>query len=141
MAARKTHKTLENAATAHPFVLPSVSATPTVQTVLAVLSQGRVLDLCRLLGCEVRDLSGAKDRLVSKVSDHLGKRLPALLRELGRDELRAVYRRHGLDSSSRARGDLQALQLEAAGLDPRKRTGSTGRFYATDVHVMSMIRA
>lgn len=45
------------------------------------------------------------------------RRLPAILNELGRDELRAVCRRHGLDAASRARVDLQARILEAAGID------------------------
>lgn len=47
------------------------------------------------------------------------RRLPAILAELGRDELRAVCRRHGLDATSRARIDLQGALLQAAGLDPR----------------------
>ena len=85
---------------------------------LAAISGGRLLDLCRLFGCEVHDITGGKDRLVRKLADHLGNRLPTVLRELGRDELRAVCRRHGLDVSARARADLQASILQAAGLDP-----------------------
>jgi hypothetical protein len=103
-------------------MLPPELASLTLPSVLAVLSTGRLLDLCRLLGCEVRDPGSARDRLLAKLSDHLAGRLPALLRELGRDELRAVCRRHGLDPSARARADLQALVLEAAGLDPRTAT-------------------
>ena len=119
MAARRSQKTLETPPTAQPFILAQALAVPTVASVLAVISGSRVLDLCRLLGCEVREISGGKDRLATRLAGHLDGRLPALLRELGRDELRAVCRRHGLDPSARARADLQALLLEAAGLDPR----------------------
>ncbi|TKC98152.1 DISARM system SNF2-like helicase DrmD [Polyangium fumosum] len=122
MAARKPHKTPDSSAPAQTSVLAPVPTTPTVASVLAVLSAGRLLDLCRLLGCDVRELSAPKDRLLARLADHLGKRLPTLLRELGRDELRAVCRRHGLDPSARARSDLQALLLEAAGLDPKAST-------------------
>ncbi|TKC95801.1 DISARM system SNF2-like helicase DrmD [Polyangium fumosum] len=122
MAARRTLKTPENAAAAQPFGFHPVPTEPTVPSVLAVISTGRLLDLCRLLGCEVRDVAPGRDRLLAKLASHLGGRLPALLRELGRDELRAVCRRHGLDPSARARNDLQALVLEAAGLDPRAAT-------------------
>jgi len=124
MAARKPPKTPDStvtatARTAQVSVLPPASDAPTPASVLATISAGRLLDLCRLLGCEVREISGGKDRIVAKLSEHLRGRLPALLRELGRDELRLVCRRHGLDASARARADLQALVLEAAGLDPR----------------------
>ena len=92
---------------------------PTIASVLAVLSSARLLDLCRLLGCDVHDRSLAKDRLALKLAQHMEDRLPALLRELGRDELRAVCRRHGLDPAAVARTDLQERILQAAGLDPR----------------------
>jgi len=105
------------------FVAAPALAAPTVSSVISVVSAGRILDLCRLFGCEVCEITGGKDRLVAKLSGHLGGRLPAVLRELGRDELRAVCRRHGLDASARARTDLQALLLEAAGLDPRAASG------------------
>jgi hypothetical protein len=101
---------------------PGSKATPSVASVLATVSGTRLLDLCRLFGCEVRDISGGRERLVRKLSDHLSDRLLALLRELGRDELRVVCRRHGLDPSARARADLQTLVLEAAGFDPRAAT-------------------
>jgi len=119
MASGRKDKMLESTAAAPPLVLLSPPAVPTVSAVLAVLPTGRLLDLFRLLGCDVRDLSGGKDQLIAKLSDHLGGSLPRLLRELGRDELRAVCRRHALDPSARARADLQALVLTAAGLDPR----------------------
>ena len=96
---------------------PASLRVPSVGSALACLTGPRLLDLCRLLGCDVRDVQG-RERLVGKLSTHLGARLPALLRELGRDELRAVCRRHDLDASARARVDLQAEILEAAGIDP-----------------------
>lgn len=104
---------------ARPSLTPPASGPPTVATVLACISGPRLLDLCRLFGCDVHELSGARDRLVPKLAEHLRDRLPRLLRELGRDELRAVCRRHGLDASARARSELSALVLEAAGLDPK----------------------
>src|SRR5438128_1399730 len=94
---------------------------PNTSSVLSALSAERLLDLCRLFGCDVHDglaPAGRKDRLVHKLSSALGQRLPAILRELGRDELRAVCRRHALDATLRPRADLQAVILRAAGLDP-----------------------
>src|SRR5688572_22626590 len=91
--------------------IPGERSVPSVDSVLAVLSGPRLLDLCRLLGCEVRDISGGRERLVRKLAYHMRDRLLAVLRELGRDELRLVCRRHGLDPSARARSDLQASIL------------------------------
>ena len=72
-----------------------------------------------MFGCEIRDSATTRDRLVRKLSDDLRGKLPAVLRKLGRDELRAACRRHTLPDPSRARADLQALLLQAAGLDPQ----------------------
>lgn len=99
---------------------PTQGEAPTSSSVLSVLSAERLLDLCRLFGCDVHDgPAGKKERLVHKLSGVLAQKLPAILTELGRDELRAVCRRHGLDATPRARADLQAAILRAAGLDPR----------------------
>ncbi|MCU0684371.1 MAG: DISARM system SNF2-like helicase DrmD [Polyangiaceae bacterium] len=106
-------------------ILPAVEAgdgAPNLESVLVGLSEKRLLDLCKLLGCDVRERSLPKGRLTRKLAGHMKGRLPAVLRELGRDELRAACRRHGLEASSAARGELQALLLEAAGLDPRAST-------------------
>lgn len=92
---------------------------PTPTSVLSALTAPRLLDLCRLFGSEVRDGTRSKEQLIAKVG---AQSLPALLREMGRDELRVVCRRHGLDPSPRARADLQASILIAAGLDPRAAT-------------------
>jgi hypothetical protein len=116
---------LPDAQTVTAGVTPLVSAEraiPSVSSVLACLTGPRLLELCRLLGCEVRDISGGRDRFVQKLANHMQDRMRSVLRELGRDELRVVCRRHGLDASARARADLQTLILEAAGLDPKAPT-------------------
>jgi hypothetical protein len=92
---------------------------PSVESVLGVLSTMRLLNLCRLYGCEVHHAS-KRDRLARTLSELLRHRLPALLGELGRDELRAVCRRHGIDHTPRARAELQAGILDAAGIDRRE---------------------
>ncbi len=111
---------------ARPGALETTARAPTgapsVESVLATLTGPRLLDLCRLFGCEVHDQASAKDRLVRKLAETLRDRLLTLLRELGRDELRAICRRHGLDASAAARVDLQASLLRAAGLDPETAT-------------------
>lgn len=126
MSGRGTRKTTElgGAAEAPGGLAPAPKASavqtgsPSVESVLGSLSGPRLLDLCRLFGCEVHDVSGGKDGFVRKLADQLTDCLPVVLKELGRDELRAVCRRHGLDASPRARADLQAIVLKAAGLDP-----------------------
>jgi hypothetical protein len=123
MSAKGTPKALDGAAgktqmTPPPPTASSVAAAPTVDSILVVLPVGRLIDLCRLFGCEVHDITGSKENLVRKLAAQMTGRLPTVLRELGRDELRAVCRRHGLDPSARARADLQGLVLEAAGIAP-----------------------
>lgn len=97
---------------------------PSLATVLDTLAQLRLLDLYRLFGCEVRDAAGSKDKLVRKLALELQGGLPRLLKELGRDELRAACRKHGLLDTARARLELQSLVLQAAGIDPNMATGS-----------------
>lgn len=91
---------------------------PTPQSVLEVLTQERLLDLSRAFGVGLRSGRETKARMASRLGDQLARELPALLRELGRDELRAVCRRHELPDEGRSRTELQARLLEAAGLDP-----------------------
>ena len=130
MAGRGTRKkTGSGSAAEAPFELPiairpsdAAKTLPSLESVLATLTGPRLLDLCRLFGCEVHDIAGGKDRLVRTLAAQMASRLPAVLRELGRDELRVVCRRHGLDPSPRARADLQSAVLEAAGLDTRAAT-------------------
>lgn len=102
--------------------VPSPIVKPTVESVVDTLTQPRLLDLFRLFGCEVRDSGNTKERLARKLTNHLDGRLTGLLRELGREELRAACRRHGLPEGARARLDLQTALLEAAGHDPREIT-------------------
>ncbi len=101
------------------FAAVAEGGAPSVDATLTTLTEPRLLDLCRLFGCDVRERSAGKERLVRRLADHVRGRLPALLGELGREELRAVCRRHGLDASSPARAELQARILTAAGLDPK----------------------
>ncbi|MCC6646475.1 MAG: DEAD/DEAH box helicase, partial [Polyangiaceae bacterium] len=101
-----------------PAETASSTSTPTPETVLAALTEPRLLDLCRLFGSDVHEVAGAKERLVRRLAEQLRDRLPSVLRELGRDELRVVCRRHGLDASSRVRGELIAAILVASGVDP-----------------------
>ncbi len=101
----------------------SVTTPPSVETVLAALSSGRLLDLSRLFGCEIHDIAGGRDRVLAKFAAHLSDRLPALLRELGRDELRAVCRRHGLDAMRAARAPCRRSQRLAT--RPVRRTRAT----------------
>ncbi len=91
---------------------------PTPQSVLETLTQERLLDLSRTFGIGLHRGRETKARMASRLGEQLDRRLPTVLRELGRDELRAVCRRHGLADESRSRAELQARLLEAAGLDP-----------------------
>ncbi len=93
---------------------------PSLETVLDTLAQPRLLDLHRLFACEVRDATTSKDRLVRKLELRGGH--PRLLKELGRDELRAACRCHGLPYKARARVELQGVVLQAAGIDPKVAT-------------------
>lgn len=96
-----------------------VDGPPSIEAVLAALPEGRLRDLCRLLGFDIRDGAASRDAVVRRFAQHLQGRLPDLLGELGRDELRVICRRHGLNAGGPARADLQATILEAAGIDPR----------------------
>ncbi len=93
---------------------------PTTTTVLEALTQERLLDLSRVFGIGIRSSRETKAAMASKMSQLIGPQLPTVLRELGRDELRLICRRHGLSADARSRNDLQARLLEAAGLDPER---------------------
>lgn len=98
------------------------SVTPTVDSTLVVLGEPRLRDLLRSFGVAARSDGASKLELVRHLARELEGRLPAVLRELGREELRAVCRRHRLDDAARARVELQARLLAAAGLDPAMAT-------------------
>ena len=53
---------------------------PSVDTALPLLAESRLLDLCRLFGCEVHGKSVPKDRVTRLLADHLRDRLPALFK-------------------------------------------------------------
>lgn len=57
------------------------------------------------------------------------ERLPQALRELGRDELRAVCRGHGLPDGDRHRDALIERIARAAGLDPATAVPQSVRAY------------
>src|SRR5690606_17792475 len=72
------------------------------------------------MGAGLRETKSAKSALVHALGVVLGEeRLPAVLHELGRDELRAVCRAHETDGSKSQRGELIEALLKASGYDPR----------------------
>jgi hypothetical protein len=93
---------------------------PTSASVLATLTQERLLDVSRAFGIGLRSSYGSKAELVDTLGARLAGQFPALLREMGRDELRGACRAHGLQDDGRARRALQERLLEAAGFDPAK---------------------
>ncbi|MCG8556097.1 MAG: DISARM system SNF2-like helicase DrmD [Proteobacteria bacterium] len=97
-----------------------MTGTPTPQTVLEALNQERLLDLSRSFGIGLQSGRQTKGRMAAHLGSQLSGRLPAILLELGRDELRSVCRRHGIADDGRSRRDLQERLLEAAGIDPKR---------------------
>ena len=65
--------------------------TPTAESILGTLPQERLLDLSRAFGFGYRG-SESKRALLKLLGAQLGAQLPAIVRELGRDELRAACR-------------------------------------------------
>ncbi|MEM9492942.1 MAG: SNF2-related protein, partial [Myxococcota bacterium] len=96
---------------------PDAAPTPSTGSVLATLSQQRIRDLGRRFGIDLRAGRETRGRMAARLGDFLAEQLPAVLGELGRDELRRACRAHGLDDRSRARRELQQRLLGAAGLD------------------------
>lgn len=92
---------------------------PNLQSVLLSLERERLYDLGRVLGASIRENGATKTKLAGGLAGVLGEsRLPEVLRELGRDELRSVVRGHGLKSEeSNLQGLIECI-LEGAGLDP-----------------------
>ena len=87
---------------------------PSLRTVLEVLTKSRLAAVGRELGVLV-PASGTKEAQVEILASSPALALSELLRLLGRDELRAACRAHGLDDSGRSRPALMARLLEAAG--------------------------
>jgi superfamily II DNA or RNA helicase len=90
-----------------------------MRSVLEVLARERLLDLGRVTGTSLRAARDKKGELVGLLGASLGEaRLPEVLRELGRDELKAVCRAHGLPEEGQRRADLVERVLLAAGFAP-----------------------
>jgi superfamily II DNA or RNA helicase len=92
--------------------------TMTPASALAVLTKPRILDLARVFGVRLRNSSATKQQLAESLASQLGDRLPAVLHEMGREELVAACKANGVDANSGARRELIAALLEFAGLDP-----------------------
>ena len=92
-----------------------------VSTVVAALTRERLFDLARVFGARLRQGRETKAALAQQLSGFLGdERLAEVLRELGRDELRAVCRAHDLPADERTREALIARLAEAAGVNAAK---------------------
>ena len=93
---------------------------PSSESVLVNLTQQRILDLGRKFGIGLRGGRDTKKNMAATLGGLLSEQLPAVLDELGRDELRLACRAHGLSDTGLARHELQSRLLEAAGisLDP-----------------------
>lgn len=88
---------------------------PGSRSVLESLTRSRLAAVGRELGVPV-PASGTKEvQIEALASSPTLDDLPGLLRLLGRDELRAACRAHGLDDSGRSRPALMARLLAAAG--------------------------
>jgi hypothetical protein len=91
---------------------------PTTATVLGALARERLFDLGRVFGAGLRAARQTRGQVAQHLATVLGDaRLLDVLRELGRDELRAVSRAHGLPDDLAARQELIAELAAAAGLD------------------------
>lgn len=90
---------------------------PNVTTVLKAVTRERLFDLARVFGARLRATRNGKEALVQALATFLeNNRLPDVLRELGRDELRSVCRAHSLPADDPAREGLIARLLDEAGL-------------------------
>ncbi|MGO9833387.1 MAG: DISARM system SNF2-like helicase DrmD [Polyangiaceae bacterium] len=85
---------------------------PSTRSVLQTLPTRRLLDLGRDLGIVFPD-SSTRDGHVDALLAGGAPDLEGLVGALGRDELKAACRAHGIDDSGRARSELQARLLAA----------------------------
>ncbi len=92
--------------------MPIVETTPSTRSVLQTLPKRRLVDLGRDLGIVLTE-AATRDAQVDALLSGGASDLESVLRALGRDELKAACRAHGLDDSGRARSDLQARLLAA----------------------------
>ncbi len=86
------------------------------RSVLEVLTRDRLVALGREFGVSIAQRAKKDDQIRSLV-DSGELQVPSLLRVLGRDELRAACKAHGLDDSGRARAALAERLLQAAGAE------------------------
>lgn len=89
-------------------------STPTVPTVLQTLLKSRLVELGHALDVDVSQ-SATKVEQIEALTTPDKLTLGNLLGRLGRDELRSVCRAHDLPDDGRARRELAARILEAAG--------------------------
>lgn len=87
---------------------------PSSRTVLQVLPKNRLLELGRMFSVVVPPNAAKEDQVEALVAPG-SLRFRDLLGALGRDELKAACRSHGLDDSGRARPQLAARLLQARG--------------------------
>ena len=96
----------------------STTIAPTAESLLTTLTQARLLDLARSMGMGLRrEERDSKRALVPTMAARPRDQIPTILREMGREELRAACRAHGVAHEGRARRDLQIRLLEAAGIE------------------------
>ncbi len=86
------------------------------RSVLEVLTRDRLVALGREFGVSIAQRS-KKDEQIRSLVDSGELQIPSLIRVLGRDELRAALKSHGLDDSGRARAALAERLLRAAGAE------------------------
>ncbi|MBX7197428.1 MAG: DISARM system SNF2-like helicase DrmD, partial [Sandaracinaceae bacterium] len=99
----------------------TTSTAPTSVSILAALTQPRILDLARLFGVRLRaGTTTNKRQLATLLGSQLEGRAPLILRELGREELQVVCRAHGIPDDSASRRDLVERLTLAAGFDPKR---------------------
>ena len=97
--------------------MPELAAsprTPSSRSVLTVLTKARLVDIARQVDTPVAS-SGTKDAIAESLATSGAMRFRDLLQRLGRDELRAACRTHGLPDVSRSRPELMAQLLQAHG--------------------------
>ncbi|MCC6875710.1 MAG: DEAD/DEAH box helicase, partial [Sandaracinaceae bacterium] len=89
-------------------------ATPSSRSVLAVLTKARLLQIARELEVGASPNS-TKDTIADAILAPCSLRFRELLARLGRDELRAACKAHGLPEASRSRPALMGQLLQAHG--------------------------
>jgi hypothetical protein len=87
---------------------------PSPRSVLDLLTKARLATVGRELGVPLPG-SGTKEAQIEALASSSVLGLPGLLDSLGRDEVRAACRAHGLDDSGRSRPALLARLLAASG--------------------------